>query len=149
MTARNDGERPVLLVEDSEHDAELLRDALGTQMAVSRIVHVRDGVGALEWLADVVERGARLPALVLVDLKMPRMSGMELLARIRREPSFRHLPVVMMTSSQQDQDLVSAYDLGVNAYVTKPLEFTEFVTIVQHLMHFWVAINLMPQDGAR
>lgn len=148
MNRRADTDRPVLLVEDSEHDAELLCDALGTQMDVARIVHVRDGVGALAWLADTVQRGGRLPALVLVDLKMPRMSGIELLARIRREPAYRHLPVVMMTSSQQDQDLVSAYELGVNAYVRKPLEFNEFVIIVQHLMRFWVTINLIPPDGA-
>jgi len=148
MNRRADTDRPVLLVEDSEQDAELLCDALGTQMDVARIVHVRDGVGALAWLADTVQCGGRLPALVLVDLKMPRMTGMELLARIRREPAYRHLPVVMMTSSQQDQDLVSAYELGVNAYVRKPLEFNEFVIIVQHLMRFWVTINLIPPDGA-
>lgn len=148
MSNRLDAERPILLVEDSIHDAELLCHALEEDMAPSRIVHMRDGVAALEWLAGIVDRGGRLPLLVLVDLKMPRMTGMELLAHLRSDSRFRHLPVVMMTSSNHTEDLVAAYDNGVNAYVRKPLEFTEFSAIVRHLMHFWVTINLIPPDEA-
>jgi len=148
MSNRLDAERPILLVEDSIHDAELLCHALEEEMDPSRIVHVRDGVAALEWLSGTVDRGGRLPLLVLVDLKMPRMTGMELLAHLRSDSRFRHLPVVMMTSSNHTEDLIAAYDNGVNAYVRKPLEFTEFSAIVRHLMHFWVTINLIPPDEA-
>lgn len=138
-------ERPVLLVEDNARDAELLRDALEDEMDISRIVHVRDGVAALEWLARREANGERLPLLVLLDLKMPRMTGMELLARLRQDARFRLIPVVMMTSSHQEQDLLGAYELGVNAYVRKPLEFEDFVSMVRHLMHFWISVNLLPQ----
>jgi CheY-like chemotaxis protein len=120
MTPRLETERPILLVEDSVHDAELLCHALETDMDPARVVHVRDGVAALEWLEATVDRAGRLPQLVLVDLKMPRMTGMELLA----------------------------YDHGVNAYVRKPLDFNEFAAIVRQLMHFWVTINLIPPDEA-
>lgn len=138
-------ERPVLLVEDNARDAELLRDALEDEMDISRIVHVRDGVAALEWLERRAANGERLPLLVLLDLKMPRMTGMELLARLRQDARFRFIPVVMMTSSHQEQDLRGAYELCVNAYVRKPLEFEAFVAMVRHLMHFWVSLNLLPQ----
>lgn len=140
--------RPVLLVEDNVRDAELLCDALEDDVDATRIVHVRDGVAALEWLERGEARGDRLPLLVLLDLKMPRMTGMELLARLKQDARYRHIPVVMMTSSQQEQDLVGAYDLGVNAYVRKPLDFNEFVTTVRHLMQFWGTINLLPSAGA-
>ncbi len=139
--------RPVLLVEDNVRDAELLCDALEDDAAASRIVHVRDGMAALEWLDSSVARGDRLPLLVLLDLKMPRMTGMELLQRLKRNDRYRHIPVVMMTSSQQEQDLVGAYDLGVNAYVLKPLEFDAFVTTVRHVMQFWIMVNLLPSSG--
>jgi two-component system response regulator len=145
MSSVTTKERPVLLVEDNARDAELLRDALEDEMDISRIVHVRDGVAALEWLERTEANGERLPLLVLLDLKMPRMTGMELLARLRQDARFRYLPVVMMTSSQQEQDLLGAYELGVNAYVRKPLEFEAFVAMVRHLMHFWVRLNLLPQ----
>jgi|LauGreDrversion4_2_1035121.scaffolds.fasta_scaffold545296_2 two-component system response regulator len=148
MANRLETERPILLVEDSVHDAELLCHALEMDMDSSRIVHVRDGVAALEWLEGTVDRAGRLPQLVLVDLKMPRMTGMELLAHLRRDSRFRQLPVVMMTSSNHAEDLIAAYDHGVNAYVRKPLEFTEFAAIVRQLMHFWVTINLIPPDEA-
>lgn len=139
--------RPVLLVEDNVRDAELLCDALEDEVETSRIVHVRDGVAALEWLDSSAARGDRLPLLVLLDLKMPRMTGMELLQRLKRDDRYRHIPVVMMTSSQQEQDLAGAYDLGVNAYVLKPLEFDAFVTTVRHVMQFWITVNLLPSSG--
>lgn len=139
--------RPVLLVEDNVRDAELFCDALEDEVDTSRIVHVRDGVAALEWLDSSAARGDRLPLLVLLDLKMPRMTGMELLQRLKRDDRYRHIPVVMMTSSQQEQDLAGAYDLGVNAYVLKPLEFDAFVTTVRHVMQFWITVNLLPSSG--
>lgn len=150
MLMRPTHTRPILLVEDSVQDAELLRDALEDELDVSRIVHVRDGVAALAWLNGSDSGGEvpmyRLPQLVLLDLKMPRMTGMELLGRIKQDPRFRHIPVIMMTSSQQEQDLVGAYELGVNAYVRKPLEYDTYVATVRQVMQFWGSINLLPQS---
>ena len=139
--------RPVLLVEDSRRDAELLLAALEEAMDTSRIVHVRDGVEALAWLERAGEPAPEsplLPALILLDLKMPRMTGMELLGRIKSDGRLCRIPVVLMTSSEQESDLAEAYQLGVNAYVRKPLEFEAFVSAVQQVMDFWVKRNLLP-----
>ena len=139
--------RPILLVEDSRRDAELLLAALEEAMDVTRIVHVRDGVDALAWLEQAGQPALEsppLPALVLLDLKMPRMTGMELLGRIKSDGRLCRIPVVLMTSSEQESDLAEAYQLGVNAYVRKPLEFDAFVASVQQVMDFWVQRNLLP-----
>ncbi len=139
--------RPILLVEDSVRDAELLLAALEGHVEAGRPVHVRDGVEALAFLRRAgafVARGGPQPALILLDLKMPRMNGMELLAIIKTDAQLRHIPVVLMSSSQQDQDLSAAYRLGVNAYVRKPLEFDEFVVMARQLVAFWAALNLLP-----
>ncbi len=140
-------ERPILLVEDSARDAELLADALGGEIDAERVVHVRDGAEALEFLRREGAFAARVgpqPALILLDLKMPRMNGMELLAVVKADERLRYIPVVLMTSSQQDQDLAAAYSLGVNAYVRKPLVFDEFVRTARHIIGFWATLNLLP-----
>ncbi|WP_353267702.1 response regulator [Gemmatimonas sp.] len=139
--------RPILFVEDSARDAELLLDALAGCVDAVRLVHVRDGVEALAFLrrdGAFVARVGPQPALILLDLKMPRMNGMELLAIIKADAQLRHIPVVLMSSSQQDQDLSAAYRLGVNAYVRKPLEFDEFVVMARQLVGFWAELNLLP-----
>ena len=139
--------RPILLVEDNGRDAELLLDALAGDLDVARLVHVRDGVEALAFLRRDGAFAARVgpqPALILLDLKMPRMTGMELLAIVKADETLRHIPIVLMSSSQQEQDLSAAYRLGVNAYVRKPLEFDEFVGAVRHVVVFWASLNLLP-----
>ncbi|MDQ8159826.1 MAG: response regulator [Gemmatimonadota bacterium] len=140
-------ERAILLVEDSARDAELLLDALDGDLDAARIVHVRDGVEALAFLRREGAFAARVgpqPALILLDLKMPRMNGMELLAVVKADDTLRQIPVVLMTSSQQDQDLAAAYRLGVNAYVRKPLEFDAFIRTARHVIVFWATLNLLP-----
>lgn len=139
--------RPILLVEDSARDAELLLDALADDVDVERIVHVRDGVEALAFLRRDGTFAARVgpqPALILLDLKMPRMNGMELLAIVKGDEKLRQIPIVLMSSSQQEQDLSAAYRLGVNAYVRKPLEFDEFIGTARHVVVFWATLNLLP-----
>lgn len=137
----------ILLVEDSRRDAELMLDALkGAQLAVE-ITHVRDGASALDYLH---RRGAFAGrpddqlGLVLMDLKMPRMSGHELLQAIRANPATRLLPVVVMTSSAEEQDIQRCYELGANAYVVKPLAFGDFVDAVQKVGVFWSRLNEAP-----
>lgn len=138
--------RPILLVEDSRRDAELLQDALEEQLEQTPLVHVRDGVAALEWLEREAQAAApRYPALILLDLKMPRMTGMELLAQLKADQRWRRIPVVLMTSSSQESDLASAYALGVNAYVLKPLEFDAFLHTVRQVVLFWTTLNLLPE----
>ena len=140
-------ERPILLVEDSARDAELLLDALDGDLDAGRIVHVRDGVEALAFLRREGAFAARVgpqPALILLDLKMPRMTGMELLAIVKADETLQHIPIVLMSSSQQEQDLSAAYRLGVNAYVRKPLEVNEFIGAVRHVVVFWASLNLLP-----
>ena len=139
--------RPILLVEDNGRDAELLLDALAGDLDVERILHVRDGVEALAFLRRDGAFAARVgpqPALILLDLKMPRMTGMELLAIVKADETLRHIPIVLMSSSRQEQDLSAAYRLGVNAYVRKPLEFNEFIAAVRHVVVFWATLNLLP-----
>ena len=139
--------RPILLVEDSARDAELLLDALDGHIDAGRLVHVRDGVEALAFLrrdGAFVTRVGPQPALILLDLKMPRMNGMELLAIIKADAQLRHIPVVLMSSSKQEQDIAAAYRLGVNAYVRKPLEFDAFVGVARQLVAFWATLNLLP-----
>lgn len=138
--------RPILLVEDSRRDAELLQDALEDQLEQMPLVHVRDGVAALAWLESECQVPLpRLPALILLDLKMPRMTGMELLARLKGDPRWRRIPVVLMTSSSQESDLAAAYALGVNAYVLKPLEFDAFLHTIRQVVSFWATLNLLPE----
>jgi two-component system response regulator len=147
MTGHARPMRPILLVEDSRMDAELLTAALEDDLDIERIVHVRDGVEALAWLeraGTAHPDSPLLPALILLDLKIPRMTGMELLSRIKSEGRWCRVPVVLMTSSEQESDLAEAYQLGVNAYVRKPLAFEAFVTTVREVMSFWLTRNLLP-----
>lgn len=139
--------RPILLVEDNLRDAELLLEALDAPEITARLRHVRDGVEALAYLrGDAATAGppSPLPALIVLDLKMPRLNGLDLLAVLKRTPAWQTIPVVLMTSSVQAQDISTAYALGVNAYVRKPLEFSAFVETVRQLFAFWIGRNLLP-----
>lgn len=141
--------RPILLVEDNLRDAELLLDALDDAEITARLRHVRDGVEALAYLrGEDAAAGVspRLPALIVLDLKMPRLNGLDVLAVLKRTPAWQAIPVVLMTSSVQAQDIAAAYALGVNAYVRKPLDFAAFVETVQELFAFWVGRNLLPDS---
>jgi two-component system response regulator len=140
----------ILLVEDSPRDAELILDALDVHQFSKEITHLRDGAEALDYLYRRGEFDGRLsehPTLIMLDLKLPKVDGLEVLRQIKGDPDLKAIPVVMMTSSRQEQDLVTSYQLGVNAYVVKPLKFQDFVTAVRQLGVFWASINEVPHRG--
>jgi CheY-like chemotaxis protein len=141
----------ILLVEDSPRDAELALDALAAHHLANEVVHVRDGADALDYLyrrGQFVGRPNGEPAVVLLDLKMPKVDGLEVLRQIKGDPALQMIPVVVMTSSREEQDLLNSYRLGVNAYVVKPVQFHEFVDAVKQLGGFWAVIN-EPPPGSR
>jgi CheY-like chemotaxis protein len=139
--------RKILLAEDSENDIELTLAALDGHRVANEVVVVRDGVEALDYLH---RRGAyqgrtpENPALILLDLKMPKVDGIQVLREVKRDPNLRTIPVVMLTSSREEQDVVNSYDLGVNAYVVKPVEFKDFMEAVKVLGQFWAVVNELP-----
>ncbi|MCC6217549.1 MAG: response regulator [Polyangiaceae bacterium] len=130
--------RPILLVEDNDDDVTLTRRALTKNGIVNELVRARDGVEALEWLHG--EPPLR-PAVVLLDLKMPRLGGLEVLTRLRADDRTRRLPIVVLTTSAEEQDLVQSYDRGANSYVRKPVVFEEFVRAVGQLGLYWLVLN--------
>lgn len=134
----------ILLVEDSDDDAELTIRAIKSNKIANRIELVRDGVEALDYL----EGERPLPRLVLLDLKLPRMNGLDVLRRIRSNPRTRVLPVVVLTSSREEPDIAGAYDLGVNSYIVKPVEFEDFVKAVTSAGLYWMLLNEAP-TGSR
>lgn len=140
--------RRILLAEDSANDAALALAALrGTGLA-GDIVVVRDGAQALDYLyrrGEFANREPGLPAVVLLDLKMPKVDGLEVLRIIKGDPELRALPVVILTSSREEQDVVMSYSLGVNAYVVKPVDFEAFVEAVKMLGGFWAVVNEPPR----
>ena len=134
----------ILLVEDSDDDAELTIRAIKNNKIANRIELVRDGVEAIAYLDS--ERP--LPRLVLLDLKLPRMNGLDVLRKIRSNPRTRVLPVVVLTSSREEPDIASAYELGVNSYIVKPVEFEDFVKAVTNAGLYWMLLN-EPPKGVR
>ena len=143
----------ILLVEDSPRDAELALEALAQNSLANEVVHVRDGADALDYLYRRGEFAGRTdgqPAVILLDLKMPRVDGLEVLRQIKGDPALKTIPVVVMTSSREEADLVQSYQLGVNAYVVKPVKFQEFVAAVQAVGAFWAVLNEPPPgNGGR
>jgi CheY-like chemotaxis protein len=141
----------ILLVEDSLADAELALHGLSEYRLANEVQHVRDGVEALDYLhrrGDFAERPPGNPAVVLLDLKMPRLDGMEVLKEMKGHPELRMIPVVVMTSSREEGDLLQTYSLGVNAYVVKPVKFPAFVEAVKQVGSFWALINEPPPGCA-
>jgi two-component system response regulator len=144
--------RRLLLVEDSPRDAELILDALAAQHLANEVVHVRDGAEALDYLfrrGTFADRSDGEPALILLDLKMPKVDGMEVLRQIKANVTLRVIPVVMMTSSREEQDLMRSYQLGVNAYVVKPLKFSDFIDAVKQVGAFWAILNESPPGSVQ
>jgi CheY-like chemotaxis protein len=140
-------EKVILLVEDNPDDEALTVRAFGRSNVANRIDVSRDGAEALDYLVGPAARP--LPTLVLLDLKLPKVDGLEVLRRIRAAERTRNLPVVVLTSSREEQDLVESYRLGVNSYVRKPVDFTQFVQAVQTLGLYWLVINEPPPEGGR
>jgi two-component system response regulator len=140
----------ILLVEDSSADAEMTLRTLKRRGIANDIEWVRDGVEALEFLrceGQWAERRNGHPRLVLLDLKMPRLDGLEVLRELKSDPRTRHIPVVMMTSSREEGDLISSYALGVNSYIVKPVDFDQFAETVAQVGMYWVLANQTPPAG--
>jgi two-component system response regulator len=136
--------RTILLAEDNPLDAELAMDALREARLANPVVLVRDGAEALDWLhrrGPYADRAKGDPAVVLLDLKMPRRDGLDVLTEMRADPHLRRIPVVILSSSREESDLVRSWDLGVNAYVVKPVDARQFFDSVQTLGHFWAVLN--------
>ena len=134
----------ILLAEDSANDIELTLAALQECHLANSVDVVHDGAEALDYLFHTgayAENRKDLPGVVLLDLKMPRVDGLEVLRKIKEEPTLKRIPVVMLTSSREEKDLVHSYDLGVNAFVVKPVDFTQFVEAIRTLGVFWAIVN--------
>jgi CheY-like chemotaxis protein len=137
----------ILLAEDNERDVELTLAALEEHNLANEVVVARDGAEALDYLygrGKFAGHANGLPVVVLLDLKMPKVDGLEVLKHMRNDPAIKHVPVVMVTSSREEQDLVRSYELGVNAYVVKPVDFQKFVESVKQIGMFWAIINEPP-----
>ncbi|MCX6626366.1 MAG: response regulator [Candidatus Solibacter sp.] len=137
--------RPILLVEDNLSDADLTRRALAKGHISNDLVVVEDGQEALDYLRGVGAYTGRAisetPSVVLLDLKLPRVSGLEVLRQIRADARLRRIPVVILTSSKEEEDIAAGYDLGVNSYVRKPVDFREFQTAIESLGLYWLILN--------
>lgn len=139
--------KKILLVEDSDHDIELTLAALEENHLANEVVVARDGSEALDYLhqrGKFANSGSGLPAVVLLDLKMPKVDGLEVLRQVKSDPNLKGLPIVMLTSSREERDLVSSYQLGVNAYVVKPVDFQQFIDCLKNLGFFWALLNEVP-----
>jgi two-component system response regulator len=137
----------ILLVEDSPRDAELVLEALSANHFANEVVSLGDGAEALDYLyrrGQFAGRGNGQPAVILLDLKMPKVDGTEVLRQIKGDPQLKVIPVIVMTSSREELDLHTSYQLGANAYVVKPLKFQDFVEAVTHLGAFWAVVNEAP-----
>jgi CheY-like chemotaxis protein len=144
--------RRILLAEDDPNDVELTLTALGENNLANEVVVVNDGVEALDYLhtrGRFADRPGGNPAVVLLDIKMPKMDGLEVLKRMKAEEGLRSVPVVMLTSSREESDLLESYRLGVNAYVVKPVDFREFISAVRNLGLFWAVVNQPPPQSIR
>jgi CheY-like chemotaxis protein len=141
----------ILLADDSPRDTELAIDALTQSNLANEVVAVQDGAEVLDYLyqrGQFANRAPGQPAVVLLDLKMPKVDGIEVLRQIKNDPLLKVIPVVVMTSSREEQDLVNSYQLGVNAYIVKPIGFPEFIEAVKQVGAFWAVFNEPPPGTA-
>lgn len=139
--------KPILLAEDRPDDQLLVKRALKTKNIGNPLVIANDGVEALDFLFGTGPReaeGPLKPAVVLLDIKMPRIDGLEVLQRLRADNATKRLPIVMMTSSDEERDLMRSYDLGVNSYIRKPVDFTEFAEAIAQIGLYWLILNKAP-----
>jgi len=140
----------ILVAEDNENDIELALETFKTHKLANRVVVVRDGAEALDYLymrGKYQDREAYQPLVVFLDLKMPKVDGLQVLKEVKSDPTLRTIPVVMLTSSRQERDLVESYKLGVNAYVVKPVDFMQFTEAIRQLGMFWAILNEPPPQS--
>jgi two-component system response regulator len=141
-------DRPILLVEDNADDEKLTLRALRKNNVLNDVVVARDGVEALDYLFNP-DRSLLLPQVVLLDLNLPRINGVEVLRRVRADERTKILPVVILSSSRQEEDIARSYAYGANAYVRKPVEFAEFIDAIRTLGLFWLLLSESPPAGHR
>ncbi|HVS02396.1 MAG TPA: response regulator [Thermoanaerobaculia bacterium] len=144
------GNQPIeiLYVEDNPHDRELTLRTLQRHRIANHVQVARDGQEALDLLFGDGGGGAapeRQPRLILLDLKLPKVDGLEVLRRLKSDPRTRRIPVIMLTSSREERDIVESYELGVNSYIVKPVEFEKFAAVVEQLSLYWVILNQPPE----
>lgn len=142
--------QPILLAEDNPNDVELTLEGLSSGNLVNRVTVVNDGAEALDYLfrrGRFADRPGGDPAVVLLDIKMPRVDGLEVLRTIKADPHLKNIPVVILTSSREERDLIESYRLGVNAFVVKPVDFEQFINAVKQLGIFWALINERPKPA--
>lgn len=142
----------IMLVEDSARDVELTLAALEEHNLANEVIVTRDGAEALDYLyrrGSFATRDAGNPAVILLDIKMPKVDGLEVLRHIKADNNLNLIPVVMLTSSREEKDLIESYRLGVNAYVVKPVDFDKFVKVVSELGLFWAVINESPPGSIK
>ena len=142
----------ILMVEDDPNDVELTLTALGEYNLANEVVVTRDGAEALDYLycrGSYAGRATDNPAVLLLDLKLPKVDGLQVLRQVKSDERLRVIPVVVLTSSREERDMVQSYQLGVNAYVVKPVDFHEFVNAIKELGVFWAVINQPPPGSMR
>jgi CheY-like chemotaxis protein len=137
----------ILLVEDNTSDIELTKRALAKSHITNELVVAEDGQEALDYLfgqGDPSSSDLPLPTLILLDLKLPKVDGLEVLRRLRANPQTHRVPIVILTSSKEEQDVAASYDLGVNSYIRKPVDFIQFASAIEHLGLYWLVLNEPP-----
>lgn len=142
--------RTILLAEDNPKDVELTIEAMAENNLANPVVVVKDGVEALEYLRCEGKYKLRKPGnpvVILLDIKMPRMNGIEVLRQIRSDAALKRIPVCVLTTSREEKDLINTYELGVNAYVVKPVSFQQFVEAIKQIGSFWAVLNELPPEG--
>lgn len=148
LVMKSETERKVLLVEDEPRDVELTLRAFKKNYIANEIVVVNDGVAAMEYLQGTGAHAGRdpkdMPAVVLLDLKLPKLDGLEVLRRVRADPVIHRVPIVLLTSSSEEQDKIKGYDLGANSYIRKPVNFADFQEAVRQLGVYWLVLNETP-----
>jgi len=144
MNELNMLQRPILLVEDNLMDVDLTRRAFARRKLLNPLEVARDGEEALAYLSRW-EAGEPLPVVVLLDLKLPKMGGLDVLRQLKAHPRFRKVPVVVLTSSEEDHDVKAAYELGANSYIVKPVNFEKFVEVAEQIEVYWTVLNRPPR----
>ena len=134
----------ILLVEDNPNDIEITRRALERGQVKNELTIARDGQEALDILFEKVEGDGSLPGLILLDLNLPKVDGREVLSRIKTHPQLKRIPVIVLTTSTREEDIVRTYDLGVNTFISKPVRFEDFIKVVSAIQEYWIVIATLP-----
>lgn len=144
MNQQRNSYQPILLVEDNPLDIDLTRRAFKKQNLTNPLNIARDGEEAISWLSRW-EAGEPLPLIILMDLKLPKIGGLEVLRRYKEQPEIRKIPIVVLTSSSQDTDITTAYEYGANSYIVKPVDFEKFVEVATEIEMYWLGTTLLPR----